>query len=193
MNSKTTPEKCLIIMLPFLISMGRNANADFTFGEPTNLGPIVNSSSSEWPPSISADGLSLYFCSNRPGGYGHRDLWVTSRSTKDNEWGTPENLGPTVNSSAKEAFPSISADGSTLYFASSRAGGQGRGDIWQVSIIPIVDFNADGIVDSVDMCIMVDYWGTDAANGVFTANIKGYTYAITYDRSDWGVDRTSQP
>ena len=39
----------------------------------------------------------------------------------------------------------------------------------------------------------VDYWGTDAANGVFTANIKGYTYAITYDRSDGSVDRTAQP
>ncbi len=130
MNSKTTPKKCLIIMLAFLISMGRNANADFTFGEPTNLGPIVNSSSSEWPPCISADGLSLYFCSNRPGGYGDRDLWVTSRSTKDNEWGTPENLGPTVNSSAKEAFPSISADGLSLFFESTRSGGYSGHDIW---------------------------------------------------------------
>jgi len=82
---------------------GGSATADFTFGEPTNLGPSVNSSSSEWPPSISADGLSLYFCSNRPGGFCGRDLWVTTRATKHDEWGTPANLGPTVNGPAKEA------------------------------------------------------------------------------------------
>jgi hypothetical protein len=48
-----------------------------------------------------------------------------------------------------------------LYFSSFRSGGNGRSDIWQVPVIPIVDLNGDEIVDSADMCIMVEYWGTD--------------------------------
>ncbi len=55
------------------------ANADFTFGEPTNLGPIVNSSSRDRELSISTDSLSLYFSSDRPGGHGNFDIWVTTK------------------------------------------------------------------------------------------------------------------
>ncbi len=131
------------------------------WGEPVNLGPIVNISSEDLGPSISADGLLLFFGSNRPGGYGSADLWVTTWDTIDDEWGMPVNLGPPVNSSAEEYSPSISADGRTLYFTSDRPGGSGQRDLWQVPILPIVDFNSDGIVDSADMCIMIDHWGED--------------------------------
>jgi hypothetical protein len=48
-----------------------------------------------------------------------------------------------------------------LYFSSFRPGGNGRSDIWQVPVIPIVDLNGDEIVDSADMCILVENWGTD--------------------------------
>jgi hypothetical protein len=48
-----------------------------------------------------------------------------------------------------------------LYFSSDRAGGSGAFDMWQVSISPVVDLNDDGIVDSLDMCMIVDHWGTD--------------------------------
>ena len=75
--------------------------------------------------------------------------------------GTPVNLGPTVNTSAIEFSPDISADGYTIHFVSNRPGGFGSWDLWQAPIIPIVDINGDGIVDAEDMCIMVDYWGTD--------------------------------
>ncbi|MHC4175227.1 MAG: LamG-like jellyroll fold domain-containing protein, partial [Planctomycetota bacterium] len=47
----------------------------------------------------------------------------------------------------------------TLYFTSDRPGGSGQRDLWQVPILPLVDLNGDGIVDSADMCIMVDHWG----------------------------------
>jgi hypothetical protein len=69
------------------------------------------------------------------------------------------NLGPTVNSSANETGPILSADGATLYFSSGRPGGIGNGDLWQVSITLVVDVSGDGIVDSADMCIIVDHWG----------------------------------
>ncbi|MHC4581294.1 MAG: LamG-like jellyroll fold domain-containing protein [Planctomycetota bacterium] len=109
------------------------AKADFTFGEPTNLGPISNSSAADAVPTISGDGLELYFTSDRPGGQGGNDIWVTTRDTIDDEWGTPMNLGPTVNSSFSESSPNISADGLTLYFTdwpSPRPGGVGGVDIW---------------------------------------------------------------
>ena len=135
---------------------------DDPWGEPVNLGPTVNSSASDRRPLISADGLMLYFDSTRPGGYGQGDLYVTTRATLSDPWGTPVNLGPTVNSSAWEEFPSISPDGSTLYFDSEdRPGGPGGSDLWQAPILPIVDLNSDGVVDAIDMCIMVDHWGED--------------------------------
>jgi len=102
-----------------------------------NLGPKVNYSGRDAAPSISADGLSLYFNSSRPGGFGDVDLWVTMRKTKDDLWGTPFNLGSTVNSAKRDLNPDISADGSTLYFVSMRPGSVGdtdNMDIWQVTL-----------------------------------------------------------
>ncbi|MFC1634778.1 LamG-like jellyroll fold domain-containing protein [Planctomycetota bacterium] len=127
--------------------------------EPVNLGQNVNSSSYDSGPSISADGLLLFFGSSRPGGYGSQDICLTTRKTLFDHFGPTMNLGPTVNSSSQDITPFISADGSTLYFCSNRSGGYGGSDLWQVSIEPFVDFNGDGTVDSGDMCIMVDHWG----------------------------------
>ena len=129
--------------------------------ESVNLGPPVNSSSTDGEPDISADGRTLFFSSRRSGGLGGKDLWMTRRPTTNDPWGPPVNLGPVVNSSGDDGHARISADERLLLFDSPRPGGQGGNDIWQVPIIPVVDFNSDGIVDSADMCIMLDYWGTD--------------------------------
>jgi hypothetical protein len=128
-----------------------------------NLGPTVNSSARDGYAglSISTDGLSLYFTSYRTGGLGGMDIWVTRRATLSDPWAPPVNLGPPVNSVDHDFSPNFSADGSTLYFSSLRPGGFGGHDLWQVSITPTVDFNGDGFVDCKDICIMVDYWGTD--------------------------------
>jgi hypothetical protein len=138
---------------------------DNPWGTPMNLGPIVNSSFDDAAVSISADGLSLLFIdypNQRPGGYGGPDIWVTMRATTKDPWSTPVNLGSTVNSASRDDAPGeLSPDGSTLYCPSNRPGGSGNMDLWQVSIEPIVDLNSDGIVDSADMSIFVDYWGTD--------------------------------
>ena len=136
---------------------------DDLWSEPVNLGPTVNGDST-WEnayPSISADGLVLFFASFRPDGIGKADLWMTRRSTTDGPWSEPVNLGPTINSDRGENTPEISPDGRTLLFSSNRDGGVGDLDIWQASIDPVVDLNADGIVDSADMVIMIDNWGTD--------------------------------
>ena len=107
-----------------------SADADREFGNPTNLGPLVNTSANEYDSSISDDGLELYFNSPRPGGLGQADIWVTTRKTKSAPWGEPVNLGPTVNSPVGDGGPSISADGLSLYFGSDRAGGYGGMDLW---------------------------------------------------------------
>ena len=70
---------------------------------------------------------------------GQFDLWMVTRKAKDDPWGEPVNLGPNINSLGDEREPSLSADGSTLYFGSNRPGGNGYWDIWQVSFVSIAD------------------------------------------------------
>jgi serine/threonine protein kinase len=113
----------------------RRASRNGTWGEPSNLGPTVNSASRDHTPLISPDGLSLFFASDRPGGYGGCDIWVTRRAmaSASAPWGPPVNLGPSVNTSASELTQCIS--GNTLYFASTRPGGYGGYDIWEVQIL----------------------------------------------------------
>ncbi len=142
------------------IWVARRPTTSDPWGTPVNLGPTVNTSSGDCYPSISADGRTLFFGSTRSGSAGY-DLWVTTRANVSDLWGQPVNLGPTANSSTLDDGPSISADGSTLFFFSDRPGGYGSYDLWQVSIEPVVDFNGDGKADTADMNIMVEHWGTD--------------------------------
>jgi len=98
---------------------------------PVNLGSVVNSTFGDTNPALSPDGLSLYFDSNRPGGSGGRDLWVSQRATSTAPWGAPVNLGTTVNSSSDDANPALSSDGHWLFFVSPRPGGFGASDIYE--------------------------------------------------------------
>ncbi|MHC4433879.1 MAG: TolB family protein [Planctomycetota bacterium] len=123
-------KKISIVLVLALCMVGEVAKADFTFGTPTDLGPPVNSSAWEVAPNISADGLELFFWSTRPGGSGQGDIWVTTRATKEDDWGNPVNLGPTVNSSTWDVHTCVSADGLSLYFGSMRPGTSGHYDLW---------------------------------------------------------------
>ncbi len=129
------------------------------WGEPINMGPIVNSESNDYMQSVTSDGSVMFFSSDRMGGLGGVDLYRTRRVTTSDPWRDPVNLGPSVNSEFWDIDPEVSADGSILYFG--RFGPSYQCDLWQAPIEPIVDLNGDGIVDSADMCIMVDHWGTD--------------------------------
>jgi Tol biopolymer transport system component len=99
---------------------------------PVNLGPPINSAGWEGEPSLANDGLTLYFCSTRPDGYGGIDIWMTKRTDRNGTWGRAANLGPLVNTSSGDVSPEACADGSALYFSSRRAGGLGFWDVWQV-------------------------------------------------------------
>lgn len=97
---------------------------------PVNLGAVVNSAANDIEVSISRDGLSLYFASNRPGGGGGFDIWVSQRASLSDPWGPPQNLGPTINTAAREQAPSLTLDGHRLYFFSDRPGGLGGTDLY---------------------------------------------------------------
>lgn len=108
---------------------------DSPWGAPVNLGNVVNTPFDDSAPWLSRDGHALYFTSNRPGGFGGRDLHVARRSnTHDNfDWQAPENLGSAVNGPANDISPALFVDEtgrSTLYFASDRPGGLGLDDIY---------------------------------------------------------------
>jgi hypothetical protein len=82
--------------------------------------------------------LELYFTSERAGGFGAGDIWVSTRQSVNDPWGSPANLGSTVNSPYSDSYPSLSSDGLTLYFSdaysgSPRPGGLGGGDIWMTT------------------------------------------------------------
>ena len=100
------------------------------WGKPSNLGLPVNSSFTDGVDCLSADGLEMYLDSNRAGGSGSWDIWVTTRQTKNDPWGEPLNLGPTVNSSTVDCAAIITTDGLLLFFQSNRPGGSGGDDIW---------------------------------------------------------------
>ncbi|MCU0914650.1 MAG: protein kinase [Planctomycetes bacterium] len=92
------------------------ARADFTFGQPTNPGPTINSRGAHTP-SLSPDGLELYFHVYYPDLGAPPHIYVSRRATQNSEWGVPIVLGPPVYSPSGEGTPSISADGLSLYFA----------------------------------------------------------------------------
>jgi len=119
------------------IWVAKRKKRDENWGNPVNLGPTINSSSMETYPNISTDGLSLFFGSRRPGGYGSCDVYMVTRTTKDDDWGTPVNVGVPPNTSSFEGFPNISADGLVLLFYSDRSGGYGGMDIY-MSMRPTV-------------------------------------------------------
>src|SRR5262245_36954538 len=109
------------LVLVILVTAQSGAAPEFSpWTVPKNLGPTINSSSIDFGPVISKDGLSLYLASNRPGGFGGQDIWVSQRPTEDAPWGPPTNLGGVVNTPDDEAVPALSRDGHFLFFNSNR-------------------------------------------------------------------------
>jgi len=113
------------------IYVSRRTSIGEPWGAPQNLGPPINTPSNEGAPSLSIDGHRMYFSSDRPGGFGGNDIYVSRRHDKRDDfgWESPDNIGDGVNTDANEASPAIfkddEADQVTLYFDSNRAGGPG--------------------------------------------------------------------
>jgi Tol biopolymer transport system component len=120
-----------LVLLPILAGTA-HAQRWGDWSAPVNLGSVVNTNVVDGCPFISRDELSLYFASPRAGNF---DLWVTTRESVTEPWGTPQNLGDTINSDAAELCPTLSGDGHRLYFVSNRDGGCGGDDLY-VSVRP---------------------------------------------------------
>jgi outer membrane protein OmpA-like peptidoglycan-associated protein len=97
--------------------------------KPRNLGVNINSPYRERQPSLSADGQTLYFISERLGGQGGDDVW-SSTLQANGQWSKAQNLGKVINSQYDEASPFIHANGHTLFFASEGHEGIGGYDIF---------------------------------------------------------------
>ncbi|MGY4384194.1 outer membrane protein OmpA-like peptidoglycan-associated protein [Pedobacter sp. UYP24] len=146
-----------------------------TWGEPFNLGNKVNSEYWDSQPSISPDGSTLYFVSNRPGGFGSYDIWKSILQS-DGYWSAAVNLGPQINTPYDEHTPFIHPDGKTLYFSSDGWPGLGNKDIFLSRInekgqfgipqnlgYPINTFNEEtGLIVT-----------PEGSEGLFSADLKG--------------------
>lgn len=154
-------------------------NCDIYYSEYINdeWGPIKNAGSPvnkpgswESQPSIASDGQTLYFVSDRPGGYGGYDLYKAIK--EEGLWGSPVNLGPVINSKGNEKSPFIHPDGQTLYFSSDGWSGMGGYDVFysrmkdQVFQSPVnLGFPINSPEDDVGFFV-----STDGMKGYFASN-----------------------
>lgn len=100
------------------------------WSKPKNMGNVVNNEEWDSQPSLSADGLTLAFVSNRVGSYDESmDIYI-SRKNKFGQWSVPQNLGPTINTPFGEKSPYLAPDGKTMYFASEGHPGFGGYDLF---------------------------------------------------------------
>lgn len=145
-----------------------------------------NTPSAEGCPFISPDGKKFFIASNRAGGEGGLDIWVSTRASESDPWGEPQNLGPPINSAANDFCPTIARDGKTFFFVSTREGHCGtsaNGDIYTTRFGPGLE------VDSVTHlgCEVNSAWDEHSP---FPINIPGqgptlfYSSARPADASD---------
>jgi WD40-like Beta Propeller Repeat len=113
---------------PDIYRSERHGNGRFGPAEPVTE---LNSPAMDIQPNVRHDGREVVFASNRPGTLGLQDLWVATRSDVNGPWSAPVNLGPAVNTSgASETRPSLSWDGTTLYFGRAPGGVAAATDIF---------------------------------------------------------------
>jgi len=138
---------------------------DDPWREPVKLGPQVNGEQYESLPYISSNGLLLFFGR----GYSKGHVHVCRRITTEESWRyaeffAPVNSGTSIfgaQSGNSEFNVSFSEGDSTIYFTRGTDVFSNDWNIWQVEVTPIVDLNSDGIIDTLDMCILVDNWHTE--------------------------------
>jgi len=102
--------------------------ADSVWSVPQSFGATINTPAYEGMPCLSPDNRELYFVSNRAGGYGGQDIWVSR--FENGLWQIPRNLGPEINTPGDETAPFLHIDNNTLYFSSNGHTGMGGADLY---------------------------------------------------------------
>jgi outer membrane protein OmpA-like peptidoglycan-associated protein len=100
-----------------------------SWSKPVNMGNVVNSKEWDSQPTMSADGNTIIFSSDRENGFGGADLYMTTKN-KFGDWGAAMNLGGVINTPYTEKSPFLSPDGKTLYFTSNGHPGHGGFDLF---------------------------------------------------------------
>ncbi|MGK7396979.1 MAG: OmpA family protein [Candidatus Cyclobacteriaceae bacterium M3_2C_046] len=158
------------------------------WSKPVNLGNRVNSRSWESQPSLSADGRTLFFVSDRGGGKGKRDIWISYRQ-EDGTWTEASNLGGQVNTGEDEVSPFIHVNGQTLFFASKGYQGMGGFDLYyterqdnQWSEPKNLGFPINTHEDQVSLFVTADgqkgYYALDERQGGYLKGSKIYQFDI---------------
>jgi len=169
---------------------------DSTWSEPKSLGKKINLPDyNEMTPYLAADGESLYFSSNRPGGMGDNDIWMAKRLDKTwTKWSDPVNLGAPINTPDWDAFFTLDAGGEYAYLTSSLAG-YGESDIVRVKLLekekpnPVVmvtgnvynkktgqPLNASLVYETLPD-------GTVAGNGISNPQDGAFKIVLPYDKN----------
>ncbi len=132
---KLAPSIVVVLLAVAVFATSANAQEFSPWSQAVKVAPPINGAGTtqDGCPFIAKNDLDLYFRSDRSGGYGSFDIYVSHRDTVDDPWETPINLGPKINSQWGEFCSFVTIDGHWLYFVSNRpvsAGGCGGQDIW---------------------------------------------------------------
>jgi hypothetical protein len=131
-----TDKKDLYVCLP---EFGSGNGKNLFWREPVRLPPPVNSVYDDTTPFLDADGKTLFFASNRPGGFGEEDIYRVQRLDDSwQRWSQPENLGFSINSNKAEIYFTLTPSRNAAYFVSYKHS-VGSGDVFKLTTQPVVD------------------------------------------------------
>jgi len=183
------------------IFFSRHNKQDDTWYEATRMGRPINSSYFEGSVSMTADGKTLYFISERMEGFGLGDVYVTQK--KGDSWTSPKNLGEVINTDMDEKFVFIHPNGKTLFFASNGHPGMGSYDIFKTELVngkwstpvnlgyPINTVNEESTfsltMDNSTMYLSAEYDDTYGERDIYELDVSEYGLLSSgYDRSSYG-------
>lgn len=167
-----------------------------TWTEPKSLGKKINLPKfDEMTPYLAADGVTLYFSSNRPGGIGDNDIWMTKRLDSTWEkWSDPQNLGAPINTEDWDAFFTLDAGGEYAYMSSSQSG-YGQSDIVRVKLLekekpdPVVLVSGNvynkktGRPLTASLVYETLPEGTEAGNGISSPEDGAFKIVLPFDKN----------
>jgi outer membrane protein OmpA-like peptidoglycan-associated protein len=170
--------------------------ADGTWTEPKSLGKKINLLKyNEMTPYLAADGVTLYFSSNRPGGLGDNDIWMTKRLDKSwQKWSDPINLGAPINTEDWDAFFTLDAGGEYAYMSTSLQS-LGESDIVRVKLLErerpdpvvLVSGNVYNKKTNQPLSASLIYEtlpdGTEAGNGISSPEDGSFKMVLPYDKN----------
>jgi len=169
---------------------------DGSWSEPKSLGKTINlPKNNEMTPYMAPDGVTLYFSSNRPGGLGDNDIWMTKRLDDSwQKWSEPVNLGSPINTAGWDAFFTMDAGGEYAYLTSIE-GGFGESDIVRVKLLekekpdPVVMVTGNvynkKTNEPVSAALIYETLpdGTEAGNGISDPDNGAFTIVLPYDKN----------